>query len=88
LGVDGLKYLPKIVEEMAGWRGYPSRRVLKFYEIRDLLDREWEKFQNKNVNEIVVQIEKEIGLHVTPKFIYSVFIQMGKTPPQKTPKKS
>jgi hypothetical protein len=87
LGEEGLKFLPKIINEFAGFRGYPSRRVLKFYELRDELDRNWPKYQDKSVNEIISLLEKEIGLHVTSKFIYSVFIQMGRTPPTKTPKK-
>lgn len=77
LGEDHLAVLPQIINEMSGWRGFPSRRVLKFYELREELIEHWELYQGKPVVEIVKILETKIGLRVTPKYIYELIEKFG-----------
>ena len=85
VGVEGLPYLEKIMLEMAGFRGWPSRGQLTFYEIRSELQKNWDqKYFDKSVVLIVGMIQEQFNVKVTQKFLYSVFRQIGVSPKNHT----
>lgn len=77
LSDEHLQALPQIINEMAGWRGFPSRGILKFAELREELAEHWELYRGKSVVEIVKALETKAGLRVTPKHIYELVEKFG-----------
>lgn len=77
LGEDHLMALPQVISEMSGFRGFPSRWVLKLAELKEELVEHRQLYQNKPVSEIVKILENKIGLRVTPKYIYELIEKFG-----------
>lgn len=88
LGDDHLQHLPAIIGEMAGWRGFPARRVLKFYELREELVEHWGLYSQKPVREIVKILETKVGLRITPKYIYELVEKFGLKRDERKPRNS
>lgn len=77
LGEDHLAALPQIINEMSGWRGFPSRRVLKLAELREELIEHWDLYKGKSVQEALKILEGKIGLRITPKCFYGYMEKFG-----------
>jgi hypothetical protein len=77
LGEDHLVALPQIISEMSGWRGFPSRGVLKLAELREELIEHWELYRGKPVREAVKILGTKVGLRITPKCLYGYMKKFG-----------
>jgi hypothetical protein len=77
LGAEHIMAFPRILRELAGFRGFPSRRILKYFSLKDELVNNFGLYENLSVEEIVRALERNIGLSVTPKYIYDLAKKFG-----------
>jgi len=80
LGPDHISVWPKLMTELCGFRGWPSRRILSFYKLRAEVSENWKLYENMSVEEIVQALERVTGLRVSKKYVYDVFKKFGINP--------
>jgi hypothetical protein len=77
LGEEHLMAFPRILRELAGFRGFPSRRILRYFGLKDELVNNFKFYENMSVEEIVEALDKNIALRVTPKYVYDLAKKFG-----------
>lgn len=77
LGKEHLPVLPKLMRELAGFRGFPSRRILKYWNLRDELNENRKLYQNRRVPDVVDLLKHNVRMKVTPKFVYELAKDFG-----------